>query len=147
MKVLNKRSTWIKLLVCIKRSSGQSLSSKRSIYCLKQSSKASYFRFHEALIYFGLNMVSEGHCMDVKKTAKGIIFLALYVENILLAGNSMEMIKTTKQWLSFILEMEDIGEARYVLGVEIIRNYSKKLVGLSKKHTLINLGTFSDAFL
>lgn len=85
--------------------------------------------------------------MDVKKTAKGIIFLALYVENILLAGNSMEMIKTTKQWLSFILEMEDIGEARYVLGVEIIRNYSKKLVGLSKKHTLINLGTFSDAFL
>ena len=31
---------------------------KRSIYGLKQSSRVWYFRFHEAIISFGLNMVS-----------------------------------------------------------------------------------------
>ena len=78
-------------------------------------------------------MVSEDHCVYVKKTTKGIMFLTLYVDDILLAGNNMEMIQTTKQWLSSVFEMKDMGEARYVLGVEIIRNRSKKLLGLSQE--------------
>jgi len=69
---------------------------KRFIHGLKQSSRAWYFRFHEAIISFGLNMVSEDHCVYVKKTTKGIMFLTLYVDDILLAGNSMEMIQTIK---------------------------------------------------
>jgi len=77
-------------------------------------------------------MVSEDHCVYVKKTAKGIMFLTLYVNDILLAGNNMEMIQTTKQWLSSVFEMKDMGEARYVLGVEITWNRSKKLLGLSQ---------------
>jgi len=44
----------------------------------------------------------------------------------------MKMIQTTKQWLSSVFEMKDMGEARYVLGVEITRNRSKKLLGLSQ---------------
>ena len=73
---------------------------KRSIYGLKQSSRAWYFRFHEVIISFGLNM---------------------------------EIIQTTTQWLSFVLEMKDIGNVRYVLGVKITLNYSKKLLGLSEE--------------
>jgi len=69
---------------------------KRSIYGLKQSSIAWYFRFHEAIISFALNMVFEDHCVYVKKITKGIMFLTLYVDDILLAGNNMEMIQTTK---------------------------------------------------
>jgi len=64
-------------------------------------------------------MVSEDHCVYVKKTTKAIMFLTLYIDDILLAGNNMEMIQTTKQWLSSVFEMKDMGEARYVLGVEI----------------------------
>ena len=52
--------------------------------------------------------------------------LTLYVDDILLVGNNLEMIKATKKWLSSLFEMKDMGEARYVLGVEIIRNRPKK---------------------
>ena len=69
---------------------------KRSIYGLKQSSRAWYFRFQEAIIFFGLSMVSEDHCVYVKKTTKGIMFLTLYVDDILLGRNIMQMIHTTK---------------------------------------------------
>ena len=93
---------------------------KRSIYGLKQSSRVWHFRFYEVIISFSLNMVSEDHCVYVKKTTKGIMFLTLYVDDILLAGNNMEMIQTTKQWLSSVFEMKDMGEARYILGVKII---------------------------
>jgi len=37
-------------------------------------------------------MVFEDHYVYVKKTVKGIMFLTLYVDDILLAGNNMEMI-------------------------------------------------------
>jgi len=45
----------------------------------------------------------------------------------------MEMTQTTKKWLSSIFEMKDMSETRYVLGVEIFRNRSKKLHGLSQE--------------
>ena len=45
-------------------------------------------------------MISEDHCVYVKKTTEGIMFLTLYVDDMLLAGNNMEMIQSTKQWLS-----------------------------------------------
>ena len=53
------------------------------------------------------------------------------MEDILLVGNDMEMIVTTKRWLSFIFEMKDMGKANYVPGVNISRDRSKKLLGLS----------------
>ena len=106
---------------------------KRSIYGLKQSSRSWYLRFHEAITSFGLSMVSEDHCVYVKRSTGGIMFLTLYVDDILLAGNNLEMIEATKRWLSSVFEMKDMGEARYVLGVEIVRNRPKKLLGMSQE--------------
>ena len=63
-------------------------------------------------------MVSEDHCVYVKRTIRGIMFLTLYVNDIPLTGNNLKMINATKQWMSSIFEMEDMDEARYVLGTE-----------------------------
>ena len=60
------------------------------------------------------------------------MFLTLYVNDILLVGNNLEMINATKQWSS-IFEIKDMGEARYVLGVEIVRNRPKKLLGICQE--------------
>jgi len=45
------------------------------------------------------------------------MFPTLYVDDILLAENNIEMIQTTDEWLSSNFEMKDMGEARNVLGV------------------------------
>ena len=45
----------------------------------------------------------------------------------------MEMIETTKEWLFTIFEMKDMGEVRYILGIEIIRNCYENLLGLSQE--------------
>ena len=55
------------------------------------------------------------------------------MDDILLVGNDMKMIVTTKRWLASIFEMKDMGEANYVLGVKIFRDPSKKLLGLSQE--------------
>jgi len=57
-------------------------------------------------------MVSEDHYMYAKKTTDGIMFLILYIDDILLVGNKLEIIKATKKWLSYICEMKDVSKAR-----------------------------------
>ena len=43
------------------------------------------------------------------------------------------MIVATKVWLSSNFEMKDMGEASYVLGVKILRDRSRKFLGLSQE--------------
>ena len=78
-------------------------------------------------------MIEEDHCVYVKQSKGSFIILSLYIDDILLAGNDMEMIITTKRRLSINFEMKDMGEADYILGVEILRDHSKKLLGLSQQ--------------
>ena len=106
---------------------------KRFIYGLKQSSRHWYLRFHRAILLNGFTMIKEDHCVYVKQSKGSFIILSLYVDDILLAGNDMEMIIATKGWLSSNFKMKDMGKADYILGVKILRDCSKKLLGLSQQ--------------
>ena len=59
-------------------------------------------------------MIEEDHCVYEKWSKGGFIILSLYVDDILLASNDMEMIIATKGWLSSNFEMKDMGEADYI---------------------------------
>jgi len=106
---------------------------KRSIYGLKQSSRQWYLRFHEAVTSIGLTMMEEDHCVYVQRTRDGFLILSLYVDDILLVGNNLEMINAIKEWLSSVFEMKDLGEASYILGVKISRDRSRRLLSLSQE--------------
>ena len=103
---------------------------KRSINGLKQSSRQWYLRFHDSITSFGFEMIEEDHCVYPKRSKRSILILSLYVDDILLPGNDMDSIVTTKKWLSFTFEMKDMGGANIVLGVKITRDHSKKLLSL-----------------
>ena len=62
-----------------------------------------------------------------------IFFLVLYVNNMLLATNDLNLLRDTKQFLSNTFEMNDLGNASYVLGIQIYRDRSKDILGLSQK--------------
>ncbi|KAK2981308.1 hypothetical protein RJ640_007009 [Escallonia rubra] len=47
--------------------------------------------------------------------------------------NDKELIAASKRWLSSNFDMKDMGEANYMLGVNIFRDRSKRLLGLSQK--------------
>ena len=67
----------------------------------------------------------------IKHSNIGFIILFLYVDDLLVAGNDKKLIDVTKKWLSSNFEMNDMGEASYVLEVKIFRDRSKRLLGLS----------------
>ena len=43
------------------------------------------------------------------------------------------MIDTTKRWLSSNFEMKDMGEASYILGVKIIKDCTKRFLGITQE--------------
>ena len=51
----------------------------------------------------------------------------------MLASNDFGLLHETKHFLSNQFEMKDLGEAKYVLGIEIHRDRSKFLLGLSQQ--------------
>ena len=57
-------------------------------------------RVHEAITSFGSSMVSEDYYVYVKRSTGRIMFLTMYVDDILLAGNNLEIIETIEKWLS-----------------------------------------------
>ena len=78
-------------------------------------------------------MMEEDHYVYLKRSNSGFVILSLYVDDILLAENSKEMIDTAKRWLSSNFEMKDMGKASYVLGVKIVRDRTKRLLDLSQE--------------
>ena len=59
-------------------------------------------------------------------------FLILYVDDILLIGNDIPMLKQAKSSLKKVFSMKDLGEAVYILGIKIYRDRSNRLIGLSQ---------------
>jgi hypothetical protein len=73
----------------------------------------------------------------IKTKGGKFIILVLYVDDILLASNDKNMLYETKNFLSSNFDMKDLGEASYVLGIEIHQDRTKGVLGLShKKHIL-----------
>ena len=56
-------------------------------------------------------------CIYHKFSRSQYIFLVLYVDDILLATNDLNLLRDTHKFLSKNFEMKDLGDASYVLGI------------------------------
>ena len=107
---------------------------KKSIYGLKQASRQWYHKFHQVILSFGFEMNVVDDCVYHKFTGSKCIFLVLYVDDILLATNDIGLLHETKRFLSKYFEMKDLGDASFVLGIQIHRDRSRGILGLSQKN-------------
>ena len=61
-----------------------------------------------------------------------MVFLVLYVDDILLMGNNISLLSNVKNWLAEQFQIKDLGETSYVLEIQIIRDRKNKLLALSQ---------------
>jgi hypothetical protein len=73
---------------------------------------------------FGFIQSEEEHCVYKKASGSCVVFLILYVDDILLIGNGIPMLEAAKTSLKSSFWM-DLGEAAYILGIKIDRDRSK----------------------
>ena len=99
---------------------------------MKQASRSWNLRFDETVKQFGFIKNVDEPCVYKKISGSAVVFLVLYVDDILLIGNDVPTLQNVKAWLGKCFSMKDLGEAAYILGIKIYRDRSKKLIGLSQ---------------
>ena len=99
---------------------------------MKQASRSWNLRFDESVKGFGFVKNEDEPCIYKKTSGSAIVFLVLYVDDILLIGNDIPTLQNVKSWLGKCFSMKDFGEATYILGIKIYRDRSKRLIGLSQ---------------
>jgi hypothetical protein len=67
------------------------------------------------------------------------VILCLYVDDILIFGNNIDVIKEVKDFLSNNFEMKDLGEADVILNIKLLREEGNGGVTLVESHYVENV--------
>jgi len=76
-------------------------------------------KFNDTIVSFGFKENIVDRCIYLKVSESKVIFLTLYVDNILLATNDLGLFHETKKFLSSNFEIKDMSGESYVIDIEI----------------------------
>ncbi|RVW39706.1 Retrovirus-related Pol polyprotein from transposon TNT 1-94 [Vitis vinifera] len=105
---------------------------RKSLYGLKQAPRQWYKKFDNFMHRIGFKRCEADHCCYVKSFDNSYIILLLYVDDMLIVGSDIEKINNLKKQLSKQFEMKDLGAAKQILGMRIIRDKANGTLKLSQ---------------
>jgi hypothetical protein len=106
---------------------------KRSLYGLKQSPRMWYQNFDTYILSLVFVRSKVDHCMYSKKEGDCFIYVALYVDDMLLARNNMDEIKEVKMKLSSKFNMKDLDVVNFIPVMEIKRDQAIRKLWLNQR--------------
>ncbi|GJW86312.1 retrotransposon protein, putative, ty1-copia subclass [Tanacetum coccineum] len=105
----------------------------KSLYGLKQSPRQWYKRFDKFMMESKYTRSKYDHCVYLKKLQDGsFVYLLLYVDDMLIASQSLDEIEKLKTRLKSEFEMKDLSEAKMILGIQITKQVSTPLASQFK---------------
>src|SRR5438270_2731243 len=110
---------------------------KKSLYGLKQSPRAWFDRFRQAMCKVGYKQSNGDHTMFYKHENGRITILSVYVDDIIITGDDKKEIRMLKYYLAEEFEVKDLGELKYFLGIEIARG--PRGIVLSQRKFMLDL--------
>lgn len=106
---------------------------KKSIYGLKQSPRQWNLKCDDCMRKLGFKKSSYDTCLYFKCVKTDLpLYVLLYVDDILLICKSKAKIDDVKVSLKNFFDMKDLGSAHRILGVQIIRDRSKRQIMLTQ---------------
>jgi hypothetical protein len=113
----------------------------KALYGLKQASRAWYHRFDSVLKTFGFTRSRVDHCVYYLRRSGQVVIIFIYVDDSGIVSSSLHLLGQVKEFLHAHFAMKDLGEAEYVLGIQLIRSPDLKSIILSQKAYLLSILT------
>ncbi|RVW35994.1 Retrovirus-related Pol polyprotein from transposon RE1 [Vitis vinifera] len=105
---------------------------RKAIYGLKQAPRAWYHELHQFLLQFGfINSIADTS-LFIFNNRGTILYLLVYVDDIIITGNNVEAAQTFIQQLSQRFSLKDLGPLTYFLGVEVTSHTNGLFLGQHK---------------
>ena len=79
---------------------------------------------------FSINDADKWICSKVENNS--CIIICLYVDDMIIFGADLQVVINTKSFLRSKFDMKDLGEAKVILGIKIIRTLN--VLNLSQEH-------------
>jgi hypothetical protein len=114
---------------------------KKALYGLKQAPRAWSDKIGQYLITSGFQTSNVDFSLYVKKTNHGIVIIVIYVDDLIIIGDSNVDISDLKKLLKQEFEMKDSGELHYFLDIEVIQS-PKEIWLLQRQYALNKLSKY-----
>ena len=96
---------------------------KKSLYGMKQSPRQWYKRFDSFMISHNFRRCTYDSCVYFRRRDdESFIYLLLYVDDMLIATKDKKEIRRVKAQLSRESKMKDLGAAKKILEMEILKD-------------------------
>ncbi|CAH9107012.1 unnamed protein product [Cuscuta europaea] len=95
---------------------------RKAIYGLKQAPCAWFHRFSSFLLTHNFVCSKSDNSLFICRQGHSIIYLLLYVDDIIITGNSPSLISSFINSIASHFAMKDLGDLHFFLGVQAIRN-------------------------
>jgi hypothetical protein len=106
---------------------------KKSLYGLNQSPWQWYLKFERFMIEQGYSRCHSDHYVYFKRLEnKSYIIFILHVDDMLVAGSNMKDINVLNNKLANSFAMKDLGAAKKILGMRIMRDMKNHKLTLSQ---------------
>ncbi|KAL0334047.1 UNVERIFIED_CONTAM: Retrovirus-related Pol polyprotein from transposon RE1 [Sesamum angustifolium] len=95
---------------------------KRSLYGLKQASRQWNIELTSKLESYGFTQSPHDHYLFTLRKDSLFLALIVYVDDVLLTGNSLDDLNAVKSYLDDLFTIKDLGNSKYFLGLELARS-------------------------
>ena len=107
---------------------------KKSLYGLKQAPRQWYRNFDYFMMSQKYKKIFADPCVYVWRFHDDkFIILLLYVDDMLIVGQDVDMIEKLKRELSKMFDMKDLSSAKRILGMEILQDKKASKMWLSQE--------------
>ena len=105
-----------------------------ALYSLKQASKAWYDTQQKVFESLGFTHCQANHSIFYQVEDGMPIIISVYIDDKLILSKSLDAINCLKSQLSQEYELIDLGEAHWILGMEIIQDCERQTIELLQCH-------------
>jgi hypothetical protein len=110
---------------------------KKSLYGLKQAPRALFSRLSSRLLELGFMGSKSDTSLFFSGHGSSVIFILIYVDNILITGHNSTSIVTLITKLQSDFPLKDLGQLHYFLGMEVLHDVDG--IFLSQKQYILDL--------
>ena len=104
----------------------------KALYGLKQGSKKWYDALHKAMDELGFTRSEADHGVFFKHVGKDIVISAVHVDDGVVTGNNVSLIKKFKVDMNAKYKLSDLGPVNSLLGIKVNRDLANRTIALSQ---------------
>ncbi|KDR64976.1 hypothetical protein GALMADRAFT_82453 [Galerina marginata CBS 339.88] len=108
----------------------------KALYGLRQSAYLWYQRLLEILTKLGFSVLKSDPCIFIRQSSTGITIISAHVDDLGLFCTSISEVELVKSQIREHVSIKDQGEAKSILGMDIIRDRKNRTITLSHRHLI-----------